>query len=207
LLERKDEKDGIITGYSIFHLPDENVLKGFTPLFPLSVAKFDLSFRVEQLLAYGCERLRRYDHLNLTLVVLSPCPEEGEQNATQVLVWEYPIIFREDKHRAQAVLKQIVTQYGAYAAMILSVTRPYDEGLDGELVELPGQALIVFARDAQSHVVGLQTYSKEYETYSFEEPTVSTNNVGWLSDYDFPIEPTPPAKPAKKKAKKKKGRK
>ena len=154
LLERKDEKDGFTTRYSIFTLPDETVLKGFTPLFPLSVAKFDLSFRVEQLLAYGCERLRRYDHLNLTLVVVSPCPEEVEQNATQVLVWEYPIIFREDKDRAQAVLKQIVTEYGAYAAMILSVTRPYDEGLDGEPVALPGQALIVFARDAQSHVSG-----------------------------------------------------
>lgn len=179
------EDDVPLTGYEIYGFREEHWTsdEGFSKAFPVSVAKGELSRRVERLLAEGCRCLETTGELGTVFLIFSSHWAGRKITAFGSTTWSDN---DEAVHR-QAVAETIAA-LGADSAMMLAwVNLPHQERADSG--EVATEAVMVVARDAKSYMRGLQPARKVDGKYVFEEPMVVVAEKPWFSEFTFPVAP------------------
>jgi hypothetical protein len=163
-------------------------LDGFSKAFPASVAKGELSMRVEELLAEGCQCLSATGDLSIVVLVFST-----SFIGKRITVLGTDTRSDEGFVAVEETMRRVIAEYGADSAMLLMLldakTETHDESQESSRDAYVDSEVAVEARDSKSYLVGTQTARWIDGKYVFETPTVLDTERGLFDELTFPIQP------------------
>jgi hypothetical protein len=185
--ERDNGDSSFVRAYEISGIKPEHWTspEGFSGTFPVSVADGELSLRVERLLAEGCRCLNATSELNTVFLIFS-----DNFVGRRISAFGTAGSLDEERTLFQGHVKDVIAELGADSAMMIDwveLHRKQTPEADGETTE----AVMVFARDAKSYLMGLQPARWVDGKYVFDEPVVRVAEDNWFSEFTFPVQPVP----------------
>lgn len=186
------DEETLATEYEIIVTEDGDwrLPEGFTKAFPASVAKGELSMRVEELLHEACRCLETTGNLTNVCLVFSSCSTGRRISVFGADTWS-----DENSDKMDETLSRIVAEDGADSVMMLEYVDLRSDELMRSLPFLgeihDDKAIVVGAKDAKGAVTGIQPANLIEGKYVFSEPAVLDAVEDSLAEFTFPVQPEP----------------
>ncbi len=161
---------------------------GFSKSFPVSVAKGELSLRVERLLEEGRRCLCTTGELRPVFLVFSP-----KSTGTLITGFSFTTWSPTERVLTEKNLRQVIGENGAASAMMLAWLELPNKD-KAEFHAGPTEVVMVVARDEHSYLFGLQQVRLVGGKYTFEEPQVIYTGDTLFTEFSFPVRPGSTAK-------------